>query len=84
VAERLTLARQQKLPHQDFLELVLSDEVSRRDRVSGDYRARVAQLDPAMRMEAWDPQTEVAARGPPGRQLRGRAPPPAQGRSAHP
>jgi len=57
--ERLTLARQQKLPHQDFLELVLSNEVSRRDRVSGHYRARVAQLDPAMRMEAWDPQTEV-------------------------
>jgi len=57
--ERLILARQQKLAHQDFLELVLSDEVSRRDRVSGDYRARVAQLDPVMRLEAWDPQTEV-------------------------
>ena len=57
--ERLILARQQKLPHQDFLELVLSDEVSRRDRVSGDYRARIAQLDPAMRLEVWDPQTEV-------------------------
>ena len=29
--ERITLARQQKMPHQDFLLLVLSDEVSRRD-----------------------------------------------------
>ena len=29
--ERLVLARQRKTPHQDFLELVLSDEVSRRE-----------------------------------------------------
>ena len=29
--ERLALARQQKMPHQDFLLLLLSDEVSRRD-----------------------------------------------------
>ena len=29
--ERLLLARQQKMPHTDFLLLVLSDEVSRRD-----------------------------------------------------
>ena len=29
--ERLALARQQKMPHQDFLLLVLSDEVARRD-----------------------------------------------------
>ena len=29
--ERLTLARTQKMPYQDFLLLLLSDEVSRRD-----------------------------------------------------
>jgi DNA replication protein DnaC len=57
--ERLTLARQQKLPYQEFMELVLADEVSRRDRVSGDLRARTAQLDPAMRLEAWDSETKV-------------------------
>jgi len=57
--ERLVLARQQKLPYQEFLELVLSDEVIRRDRISGDRRARVAQLDPAMRLEAWDNETSV-------------------------
>lgn len=29
--ERITLAKQQHLPHADFLELVLADEVARRD-----------------------------------------------------
>jgi DNA replication protein DnaC len=57
--ERLQLARQQKLPHHDFLELVLSDEVARRDRIGGDLRARAAQLDMSMRLEAWDESTAV-------------------------
>ena len=57
--ERLQLARQQKLPYQDFLELVLADEGARRDRIGGDLRARVARLDPAMRLEAWDESTTV-------------------------
>ena len=57
--ERLQLARQQKLPYQDFLELVLADEVARRDRIGGDLRARVAHLDPAMRLELWDDTTTV-------------------------
>ena len=57
--ERLQLARQQKLPYQDFLELVLADEGARRDRVGGDLRARTAHLDPTMRLEAWDETTTV-------------------------
>ena len=32
--ERLTLARQQKMPHADFLQLVLADEVTRRETKS--------------------------------------------------
>ena len=32
--ERLVLARQQKMPHQDFMLLVLQDEASRRDSQS--------------------------------------------------
>jgi hypothetical protein len=32
--DRLALARQQKMAHQDFLLLLLSDEVSRRDSAS--------------------------------------------------
>ena len=52
--ERLTLARQQNLPHADFLELVLADEVSRRDTNSATLRARAAGLDPGMRLDTWD------------------------------
>lgn len=55
--ERLTLARQNKMAHQDFLELVLADEVARRDRTSAETRARAAKLDPAMTLEQWDETT---------------------------
>ena len=57
--ERLQLARQQKVPYQDFLELVLADEAARRDRIGGDLRARAAHLDPAMRLELWDESSAV-------------------------
>jgi DNA replication protein DnaC len=59
LAERLVLARQQKMPHQDFLLLVLADEVSRRDGQSTHLRAQRAQLDPTMQLEAWDPTARV-------------------------
>lgn len=42
--ERLTLARQQKMPHQDFFLLVLADEVARRDSTSAALRASRALL----------------------------------------
>src|SRR5712691_10217166 len=42
--ERLTLARQQNMTHADFLELVLADEVSRRESGSAALRARAAGL----------------------------------------
>lgn len=57
--ERLTLARQNKLGHHDFLELVLADEVSRRDSQSAQLRARAAGLDPGMRLETWDGEATV-------------------------
>jgi DNA replication protein DnaC len=57
--ERLLLAREQKMPHQDFMLLVLGDEVSRRDSEAAANRARRAQLDPAMRLEAWDSTAKV-------------------------
>jgi DNA replication protein DnaC len=57
--ERLQLARQQKMPYQDFIELVMADEAARRDRVGGDLRARTARLDMSMRLEAWDESTNV-------------------------
>lgn len=57
--ERITLARQQKTPYQDFLLLVLSDEASRRDSQSALLRAQRAHLDPAMQFEAWDSTAKV-------------------------
>jgi len=59
LAERLVLARQQNMPHQDFLLLVLSDEVSRRDSHSAALRAQRARLDPTMQLEAWDSSAKV-------------------------
>ena len=57
--ERLTLARQQKMPPQDFLLLVLADEVTRRDGLAATLRAQRAGLDPAAQLEHWDPTAKV-------------------------
>ena len=57
--ERLTLARQNNMPHADFLQLVLSDEITRREAGSVTLRARNAGLDPAMRTETWDPTAAI-------------------------
>jgi DNA replication protein DnaC len=58
--ERLALARQQQLPHQDFLLLVLSDEVARRDSQATQLRAQRAHLDPTLQLEAWDATARVS------------------------
>lgn len=58
--ERLALARQQKMPHQDFLLLVLQDEATRRDTQAAGVRAQKAQLDPAHLLENWDPTAKVS------------------------
>jgi DNA replication protein DnaC len=58
--DRLTLARQQKMTHADFLELVLADEAARREAKSAGLRARAAGLDPAMRLDTWDETAAVA------------------------
>lgn len=57
--ERLTLARQHNMPHADFLQLILSDEVARREAGSIALRARNTGLDPAMRTETWDPAAAI-------------------------
>jgi len=57
--ERLSLARSNKMAHQDFLELVLSDEVSRRESVSATNRSKAARLDPAMTLQTWDETAAV-------------------------
>jgi DNA replication protein DnaC len=58
--ERLTLAGQQHMPHQDFLLLVLCDEASRRDGQAATIRAQRARLDPAMCLERWDESARVS------------------------
>ena len=58
--ERLALAKQRNLAHAEFLELVLSDEVTRRETSSAALRARAAGLDPDMVLEAWDDSTKVS------------------------
>lgn len=57
--ERLTLARQQKLPPHDLLLLILSDEVARRDSLGVSLRVQKARLDPTMVLEAWDSTAKV-------------------------
>ena len=57
--ERLVLARQQQIPHQDWLLLLLSDEATRRDSLAISLRVQKAALDPTMHWEAWDPSAKV-------------------------
>jgi DNA replication protein DnaC len=57
--ERLTLARQQKMPPHDLLLLILSDEVARRDSLGVTLRVQKARLDPTMVLEAWDSTAKV-------------------------
>ena len=57
--ERLALAATGGLGHAEFLELVLADEVTRRDTTSADRRARTAGLDPTMTLDRWDDTTNI-------------------------
>src|SRR5271167_4442582 len=51
--ERAALARQHKLSHIGFLEVLLADEVSRRESRSAALRSAKAGLDPTMRFDTW-------------------------------
>ena len=57
--DRLTLARQQKMPHQDFLLLALGDEISRRDSAATTQRAARAHLEPDHQLERWDATAKI-------------------------
>jgi DNA replication protein DnaC len=52
--ERAALAKQRGLSHTVFLEMVLADEVARRESRSAALRASKAGLDPQMRADTWD------------------------------
>ena len=57
--ERLALARTGGMGHAEFLELVLADEVTRRETSSALVRARAAGLESTMCLENWDDTSEV-------------------------
>jgi DNA replication protein DnaC len=57
--ERLALATTGGLGHAEFLELVLADEVTRRETTSADRRARTAGLDPNMTLDRWDDTAKI-------------------------
>ena len=57
--ERLALAKTNKLSHAEFLQVVLADEVARRDTTSAGRRARTAGLEPTMTLDRWDPTANV-------------------------
>jgi DNA replication protein DnaC len=58
--ERLALAKSRQLSHAEFLELVLSDEVTRRETTSASLRSRTAGLEADMCLENWDADTKVS------------------------
>jgi DNA replication protein DnaC len=58
--ERLALAKTNKLSHAEFLQIVLADEVTRRDTTSASRRARAAGLDPTMTLQSWDATAKVS------------------------
>lgn len=57
--ERLALARQHQMGHATFLELLLADEVSRRESRSAALRGAKAGLDAAMRIDTWDEHADL-------------------------
>lgn len=57
--ERLALAQTGGMGHAEFLELVLADEVTRRENTSADRRAKAAGLDPVMTLDRWDDTAKI-------------------------
>jgi DNA replication protein DnaC len=57
--ERLALAATGHMGHAEFLELVLADEVTRRENSSADRRAKAAGLDPDMTLDRWDDTAKI-------------------------
>jgi len=59
LAERMTLAEKHDTPMEDFLLMLLTDEISRRDSSASTRRAEQAGLDPDMVIERWDKTAKV-------------------------
>ena len=59
LAERIVLAEKDETPLEDFLLMLLTDEISRRDSTATARRAHDAGLDPDMVLERWDKGAKV-------------------------
>ena len=57
--DRLALAEKEKMPLQDFLLMIFSDEIERRNSTASTRRADDAGLDPDMVIERWDKSAKV-------------------------
>jgi DNA replication protein DnaC len=57
--DRIALAKQSHMEYPAFLELVLSDEISRRDDGTLDRRLRAANFEELVTLEQWDDTAEV-------------------------
>jgi len=60
LVDRLVLAGKQEMAFDEFLLLLLTDEIARRDAAATDNRAAEAGLDPSMRLELWDKTAKVS------------------------
>lgn len=58
--ERMVLAEKQEIAFDDFLLMLLTDEIARRDGAAAENRAAQAGLDPSMRLELWDKTAKVS------------------------
>jgi DNA replication protein DnaC len=58
--ERLTIADKNEMAFDDWLLLILGDEISRRESSAAQRRASDAHLDPDMTLERWDKSTRVS------------------------
>jgi DNA replication protein DnaC len=59
LADRLTLAEKEKMSIEDFMQMIFSDEIERRDSSASSRRADEAGLDPDMVFERWDKSAKI-------------------------
>jgi DNA replication protein DnaC len=59
LVERLVLADKQDMSFEDFLLLILNDEIARRDSSAASRRALAGHLDPNMRIELFDKTAKI-------------------------
>lgn len=59
LAERIAMAEKEHLPMEDFLLMILTDEIERRQSSAATRRAQEAGLEPDMVLERWDTTSNV-------------------------